>query len=76
MLRLSLKEYLLSNHVDMLQNMFAGIEPVINKAAGGSEYREELISIIKEACSIRPEDIRINDVYKNTEGYKTLISRI
>ena len=65
-----------SSVVDMLQNMFAGIEPVINKAAGGSEYREELISIIKEACSIRPEDIRINDVYKNTEEYKTLISRI
>lgn len=51
-----------SSVVDMLQNMFAGIEPVINKVAGGSEYREELISIIKEACSIRPEDIRINEV--------------
>lgn len=63
-----------SSVVDMLQNMFAGIEPVINKAAGGSGYREELISIIKEACSVRPEDIHINDVYKNTEEYKTLIS--
>ena len=62
--------------VDMFQNMFAGIQPVINKVAGGSEYREELISIIKEACSVRPEDIHINDVYKNTEEYASLISKI
>lgn len=61
---------------EMLQNMFAGIEPVINKTAGGSEYREELIGIIKEACRINPEDIHINDVYKNTKEYVTLISRI
>lgn len=61
---------------DMLQNMFAGIEPVINKTAGGSEYREELIGIIKKTCRINPEDIHINDVYKNTKEYVTLISRI
>lgn len=62
--------------VDMLQKIFDGIKPVINKAAGGSGYREELISIIKEECSVSPEDIHINDVYKNTEEYTKLISEI
>lgn len=62
--------------VDMLQNMFAEIEPVINKVVGGSEYREELMSIIKETCSINQEDIHINDVYKNTEEYAQIISKI
>lgn len=65
-----------SSVVDMLQNMFAGIEPVINKAAGGSEYRDELIDIIKEACSVSPEDIHINDVYKNTDEYAALIEKV
>lgn len=62
--------------VDMLQDMFAGIEPVINRAAGGSEYREELIDIMKETCCVSPEDIHINDVYKNTEEYTKLISKM
>ena len=55
--------------VDMLQNIFSGIEPVINKIEGGREYTEELIQIIKETCNVSPEDIRINDVYKNTQKY-------
>ncbi len=54
-----------SSIVDMLQDMFAGIVPVINKSAGGSEYRNELIDVINSAC-VDPEDIHINDVYKNT----------
>lgn len=62
--------------VDMLQNMFAGIEPKINQTAGGSEYREDLINIIKDACNVRQEDIHINDVYKNTEEYSALISKV
>lgn len=65
-----------SSVVDMLQNMFDGIEPVINRAVGGSEYREELIGIIKEACSVNQEDIHINDVYKNSEEYAELISMV
>jgi len=65
-----------SSVADMLQNIFDGIEPVINKSAGGSEYKEELIDIIKESCSINAEDIHINDAYKNTEEYATLISRV
>lgn len=62
--------------VDMLQNMFEGIEPVINRAIGGSEYRDELIDIIRENCSVSPKDIHINDVYKNTAEYVALISRV
>lgn len=54
-----------SSVADMLQNIFEGIEPVINKSAGGSEYKEELIDIIKESCSINAEDIHINDAYKS-----------
>lgn len=65
-----------SSVADMLQNIFDGIEPVINKSAGGSEYKEELIDIIKESCSINAEDIHINDAYKNDEEYATLISRV
>lgn len=47
--------------VDMLQDVFDGIEPTINKLAGGSEYRNELIGILKE-FSVKSEDIHINDV--------------
>lgn len=61
--------------VDMLQNIFSGIEPVINKIEGGREYTEELIQIIKETCNVSPEDIRINDVYKNTQQYIELIRK-
>ena len=62
--------------VDMLQSVFAGIEPVINKHAGGSEYRDELLDVIKELCDIQPEEIRINDVYKNVEEYQQIIGRV
>ena len=62
--------------VDMLQSMFDGIEPVINKSAGGSEYRNELLDVIMTVCDVKPEDIHINDVYKNTDEYATLIKNI
>lgn len=61
--------------VDMLQNMFDGVEPVINRTVGGSEYREELLNVIKSTCDIKPEDIHINDVYKNTKEYAQLIEK-
>ena len=53
-----------SSIVDMLHDMFAGVEPTINKFAGGSEYRNELVGILKE-FSVKSEDIHINDVLKN-----------
>lgn len=62
--------------VDMLQSVFAGIEPVINKHAGGSEYRNELLDVIKELCDVQPSDIRINDVFKNTREYADLIKYV
>lgn len=56
----------------MLQKTFEGIEPVINKTAGGSEYRNELVDIITSVFDINKEDIKINDAYKNTDEYFTL----
>ena len=64
-----------SSVVDMLQGIFEGIDPVINKSAGGSEYRNELLDIIMDACNVAPEDIHINDVYKNSEEYAALIEK-
>ena len=61
--------------VDMLQGMFEGIEPVLNKSVGGSEYRNELLDIIMEVCNVAPEDIHINDVYKNSAEYAALIAK-
>lgn len=65
-----------SSVADMLQNLFEGVEPVINKAAGGSEYREELLNIMMDFCNITPEEIHINDVYRNTEEYAELMNRV
>ena len=48
--------------VSILKDTFAGIEPVLNKQAGGSEYRNELLDVLKKNCCIKPEDIHINDV--------------
>lgn len=62
--------------VDMLQNIFADIEPVINKHAGGSEYRDELLDVIKEFCDLKASEIRINDVFKNTAEYQQIIKNI
>ena len=65
-----------STIVDMLQNIFEGIDPVLNKSAGGSEYKNELLDVIMTVCDVKPEDIHINDVYKNTEEYMALISNL
>ena len=62
--------------VDMLQTMFEGIEPVISREAGGSEYHNELLEVIREFCNVKPDDIRIHDVYKNTEEYGALLKNI
>lgn len=59
--------------VSMLQNTFEGIEPMINKHAGGSEYRDELLDTIKEFCDVQFDDIRINNVYKDTSEYVELL---
>ncbi len=57
---------------DMLQGVFEGIEPVINKRPGGSEYRDELLDIILAACNVETEEIHIHDCVKNTEEYAEL----
>lgn len=65
-----------SSIVDMLQNMFAGIQPVINRSTGGNEYRNELLDVIMDVCKVPTKDIHINDVYKNTEEYASLITNV
>ncbi len=57
---------------DMLQSVFEGIEPVINKRPGGSEYRDELLDVIFAACNVETEEIHIHDCVKNTEEYAEL----
>ena len=49
--------------VDMLQNMFDGIRPVINKNAGGSFYKEQLVEVMMSSCDVKQEDIKINNTY-------------
>ena len=65
-----------STVVDMLQSMFEGIKPVINKRAGGSQYKNELLDVIMNVCDVKPEDVHINDVYKNTKEYEALLANL
>lgn len=44
----------------MIVDSFANIKPVINKGEGGSEYREELFSILKKNISIDKNKIKFN----------------
>ena len=62
--------------VKILSETFEGIEPVINKKAGGGEYRNELMDVMKENLEISPADIHINDVLYNSKEYKELISKV
>lgn len=59
----------------MLQSIFEGVEPVINKKAGGSEYKNELLDAMKSVLALKPEDIHLNDVYRGTKEYKALIGK-
>lgn len=51
-----------SKMVDFLQDTFDGIEPVINKRAGGTAYKDELLDVIQSLCDVKPENIRINKI--------------
>ncbi len=57
---------------ELLQNIFEGIEPVISKRPGGSEYRDELLDVILTVCRVKEDDIHINDCLKGTEEYAEL----
>lgn len=59
--------------VDMLQNMFSGIQPVLNQKEGGTQYRNELLDTVMSLSKIKPEDIKLHDVYKNMKEYQELI---
>lgn len=60
----------------IITSTFEGIKPVINKKAGGSEYRNELMDIISGSLKINPKDVRVNDALHQSEEYKKLIGAI
>lgn len=62
--------------VELFESVFEDVNPVINKAVGGSQYRDELVNVIVENCTVDKERIHINDVYKNTEEYANIIKGI
>lgn len=62
--------------LDMLQQIFAGIEPVINRSAGGSEYKKELLDVISDVFPVSPDEIHINDVYCSYKEYAELIGQL
>lgn len=77
-----LQEYKRENNIhtdsslaDMLQHIFTGIKPVINRSAGGSEYKEELMEVIEAVCSIDPAKIHINDVYNSYKEDAELVRK-
>ena len=58
---------------EILENIFLDIEPVINRNIGGSGYHNELLNVIEEFCSLKESEIHINDIFKNSEEYASLI---
>lgn len=59
--------------VHMLRSMFTDIEPKIQNYAGGSKYQNTLQSMIAEVCTLAPEDIHINDIFKTSKEYEELM---
>lgn len=72
------KGILLDNSVvNMLQNIITGIEPTINKMVDRSEYREELIAVIKDACNTSPRiEPALNKMADGREYREELIAVI
>lgn len=62
--------------LQLLQETFADINPVINKQAGGSQYVNELVDIIRTNCVIDSNKIRINDVFKTSKEYAEIFQTI
>ncbi len=58
---------------DLLQQIFDGIEPVINRSAGGSEYRKELLDVLSDVFPLAPAEIHIHDVYRSYKEYAKII---
>ncbi len=47
-----------SSMLNILIDTFSDIKPAFNKNSGGSEYAEELLSVIKENIDIKQENIK------------------
>lgn len=65
-----------TDFVELLQDMFDEVEPVIQSKEGGIHYTKVLSDLIEEHCDIKKEDIRIHDVYKNTDEFVKLLMSI
>jgi len=62
--------------VDMLENIFDGVEPVINKVPGGSEYQQELLDVMMQVCNLKPEEIHIHDALCQVKEYQALLESV
>lgn len=60
----------------IIQETFAGIRPVLNRKAGGSEYRDALVGVMKQYMKVNPGEIHINDPLRWSEEYKRLLGQI
>lgn len=59
---------------EMISNAFENVKPVINRKAGGSEYKNEIFNIIKRNMVIEKDKIKFNDVYKNVDAFADSIN--
>lgn len=58
----------------MIQEILGDIKPIINKKAGGSEYKNVLADIIQENLVVDKEKIRFNHIYNNASEFAKIIS--
>lgn len=57
----------------LIQEILGEVKPVINKTAGGSEYKNVLADIIQENLVVDKEKLRFNDVYNNANEFAKII---
>lgn len=60
----------------MLQNIFSEVKPKMSQCAGGNEYRNEFLEIMQQIGSIKPDNIHIHDIYKNTSLYTQMMMNV
>jgi GTP-binding protein EngB required for normal cell division len=58
----------------MIQEILGDIKPVINKVAGGLEYKDVLTDIIQENLVVDKDKIRFNEIYNNANEFAKIIS--
>lgn len=58
----------------IIQDLLAEVKSIINKTAGGSEYKAVLSDIIKNNLLIKTDKIKFNDVYNNVNKFVDVIN--